>query len=70
MQYINRILARFSRQRVKGINKYGRPLEQNDREVLEAIEYLAEELTDGLMYLEEVKEKLQRAGGQDARKDS
>jgi len=59
MNYLSRIIARFERQKAKGIAKYGQPLEQNNREVLEAIEAIAEELTDGLMYLEEVKEKLQ-----------
>lgn len=62
MNYLSRIIARFERQKAKGISKYGQPLEQNNRDVIEALEYLAEELTDGLMYLEEVKEKLQKAG--------
>lgn len=62
MNYLSRIIARFERQKAKGIAKYGQPLEQNNREVLEAIEAIAEELTDGLMYLEEVKEKLQNKG--------
>ena len=61
--YLKSIIARFGRQKAKGINKYGKPLEQNDREVVEAMEYLAEELTDALMYLEEVKEKLQTNSG-------
>ena len=56
-RYLDRILARFKRQEQKGISKYGQILEDNPRGVLEALEYLAEELTDGLMYVEEAIEK-------------
>ena len=51
-RYLDRIVARFKRQEQKGISKYGQILEDNPRGVLEALEYLAEELTDGLMYVE------------------
>ena len=56
-RYLDRIVARFKRQEQKGISKYGQILEDNPRGVLEALEYLAEELTDGLMYVEEAIEK-------------
>lgn len=59
-RYLDRILARFKRQKAKGIAKYGQPLEDNPRGVIEALEYLAEELTDGLMYVEEAIEKLKK----------
>lgn len=57
-RYLFRIMDRFNRQNEKGISKYGDILENNPRGPEEALEYLAEELTDGLNYLEELKEKL------------
>lgn len=60
-RYLDRIVARFKRQEQKGISKYGQILEDNPRGALEALEYLAEELTDGLMYVEEAIEKAGQA---------
>jgi phosphoribosyl-ATP pyrophosphohydrolase len=63
-RYLDNIITRFNRQTEKGINKYGQTLEDNPRtDPLIALEYLAEELTDGLMYIEEAKEKLQNRNG-------
>ena len=56
-RYFDRIAARFRRQDEKGLNKYERLLEDNPRGPEDALEYLAEELTDALMYLEELREK-------------
>jgi len=57
--YLDRIIDRFNHQTQKGIKKYGQILEDNPRtDPLIALEFMAEELTDGLMYLEELKEKL------------
>jgi hypothetical protein len=61
-RYLDRIIARFKRQEQKGISKYGQILEDNPRGALEALEYLAEELTDGLMYVEEAIEKAEQIG--------
>ena len=61
-RYLDRIIARFKRQEQKGISKYGQILEDNPRGLLEALEYLAEELTDGLMYVEEAIEKAEQIG--------
>lgn len=61
-RYLDRIVARFKRQEAKGISKYGQILEDNLRGLLEALEYLAEELTDGLMYVEEAIEKAEQIG--------
>lgn len=61
MRYFDRIADRFKRQEQKGISKYGQVLEDNPRGVVEALEYLAEELTDGLMYVEEAIEKARKA---------
>ena len=63
-RYLDNIIERFDRQTEKGIKKYGQTLEDNPRtDPLVALEYLAEELTDGLMYLEELKEKLPKQRG-------
>lgn len=59
-RYLTRIIDRFKRQEQKGISKYGTFLEDNPRGVIEALEYLAEELTDGLNYIEEAKEKIEQ----------
>jgi NTP pyrophosphatase (non-canonical NTP hydrolase) len=56
-RYLERILNRFNQQREKGISKYGQILEENPRDVILALEALAEELTDALMYVEETIEK-------------
>lgn len=45
-----------ARQTEKGVKKYGRRLEDNeDLGVIERLEYLEEELIDGLMYIEHIK---------------
>ena len=59
-RYLQQILARFERQEAKGILKYGQILEDNPRGPVEALEFLAEELTDGLMYIEEAIEKIKQ----------
>ena len=61
-RYLDRIIARFKRQEQKGTSKYGQILEDNPRGLLEALEYLEEERTDGLMYVEEAIEKVRRGG--------
>jgi hypothetical protein len=57
-KYLKKIIARFERQEQKGLNKYGQILEDNPRGYIAALEYLAEELTDGLMYVQEAIVKL------------
>jgi hypothetical protein len=48
-----------SRQTEKGVKKYGRRLEDNhDLTMIERLEYLEEELIDGLMYIEHIKAAL------------
>lgn len=54
------IIAVMDRQEAKGISKYGQPLTQTDREVVTALEYLQEELVDGLYYVTEAKRKIQQ----------
>lgn len=55
-RFKDRIDARFAAQERKGIEKYGQPLEQNHGNYDYRLEHLAEELTDGLHYLEWLKE--------------
>lgn len=54
--YWDRVTAIAQRQREKGLNKYGMKLEENDWPIEKRLEYLEEELVDGLMYIEWIKE--------------
>lgn len=56
--YWDRITDIANRQREKGKRKYDFVLEENPAEVMERIRHLEEELIDGLMYLEWLKDKL------------
>ena len=48
-----------NKQTKKGIETYGQTLEENTAmSIIERLEYLEEELVDGLMYLEHIKEKV------------
>lgn len=59
--YLERINERFYRQAEKGLKKYGVSLEDNQELGFEErVEYLAEELTDGLQYIEHLKELMNR----------
>jgi hypothetical protein len=57
MGYRQAIIDRLDRQTAKGIAKYGGPIDKSGHltSAEEALEYLAEELTDGLVYVEHVK---------------
>jgi hypothetical protein len=57
MGYRQAIIDRLDRQTAKGIAKYGGTIDKSGhlRSAEEALEYLAEELTDGLVYVEHVK---------------
>lgn len=46
------------KQRAKGMETYGQGLEDNPMKIIERLEYLEEELIDGLYYIEHVKEWL------------
>ena len=54
--YWERINALAQRQREKGVKTYGQGLEKNPAPIIERIEHLQEELIDGLMYCEWIKE--------------
>lgn len=61
--YWRRITAIADRQRKKGIDTYGQGLERNTADMLTRIEYLEEELVDGLMYCEWIKDEILNGGG-------
>jgi len=56
--YWDRICKLSEKQRAKGMETYGQGLEDNPLSIRERLEYLEEELIDGLMYIEHVKEWL------------
>lgn len=56
--YWERISAISERQRAKGIETYGQGLESNPAAIMTRLTYLEEELIDGLMYIEWIKDKI------------
>ena len=58
-KYWTRVCWIAERQRNKGLRKYGKGLEVNAADMAERITHLQEELIDGLMYCEWIKEKLE-----------
>ncbi|MCR5329597.1 MAG: hypothetical protein K6E62_00210 [Lachnospiraceae bacterium] len=58
--YWKRVCRIQQSQTEKGLKKYGQRLEDNNSlSEIERLEYLEEELIDGLMYIEHIKEKWQ-----------
>ena len=60
--YWERICKLSERQRAKGMETYEQGLESNPMGVIGRINHLEEELVDGLMYCEWIKEKLVEMG--------
>ena len=56
--YWERICKLSERQRAKGMETYGQGLESNPAGLVERINHLQEELIDGLMYCEWIKDRL------------
>lgn len=56
--YWERICRLSEKQRAKGMETYGQGLENNPAAVIERIDHLEEELIDGLMYCEWIKDKI------------
>ena len=56
--YWERICELADRQRKKGLSTYGKGLEDNHEDMLARINHLEEELIDGLMYCEWIKEMI------------
>lgn len=61
--YWERITRLSDKQRAKGMETYGQGLESNPAALIERIEHLQEELIDGLMYCEWIKDKLTELKG-------
>lgn len=57
--YWERITAIAERQRSKGLQNYGRGIEENDAAIRDRLDELEEELVDSLMYLEWLRDGLQ-----------
>lgn len=55
-KYREPIIERVDSQTMKGIDKYGTVLPQNKAPMPERLEHVAQELTDGLVYIEWIKE--------------
>lgn len=61
MGYWDNICEMQKRQTEKGIRTYGQTLEENTALTpIERLEYLEEELIDGLMYIEHIKESFKK----------
>lgn len=60
-RYWDRINAIYHRQKAKGLKKYGMPLEANPAAIQIRLTYLEEELVDGLMYIEWIKDNIREA---------
>lgn len=56
--YWNNICAIAERQRKKGMETYGKGLEDNKADIIARIEHLEEELVDALMYCEWIKDQM------------
>lgn len=61
--YWERICKLSEQQRAKGMETYGQGLESNPAAMLKRIEHLQEELIDGLMYCEWIKDKVMELEG-------
>jgi hypothetical protein len=60
--YWGNICAIAQRQRKKGIETYGKGLEENKADIIARIEHLQEELIDALMYCEWIKDSIRNVG--------
>lgn len=58
--YWNNVCEIQKKQTEKGIKTYGHKLEESNLSVEETLTYLEEELIDGLMYIESIKDKLSK----------
>ena len=67
--YWERICKLSEKQRAKGIETYGQGLEMNPMSIKERLEYLEEELIDGLMYIEHIMAWIDEMDGENHDKD-
>ena len=55
---VKSIINKFEKRAEKGFKKYNQTLDRDDLEVLEWIEHAQDELMDGILYLEKLKQTL------------
>ena len=67
--YWERICKLSDRQRAKGLATYGQGLEKNPADILKRIDHLEEELIDGLMYCEWLKDAVETIMGKDGKNE-
>jgi hypothetical protein len=53
------VIAKFQQRSALGIAKYGTTLDRKDLKPLDWIKHAQEELMDGILYLEKLKQELQ-----------
>ena len=56
MAYRQAIIDLLDKQTHKGLLKYGKPIDKNPLDIVTRLEYIQEELIDGLVYIEHVKQ--------------
>lgn len=57
-KYVEQIKNKFQQRSETGIKKYGTTLERDDLNIQDWLTHLEEELMDGLLYLQVLKEKI------------
>ena len=57
-RFVQQVKEKFEQRSQTGINKYGTTLERDDLTTLDWLTHLEEELMDGLLYLQVLKDKL------------
>ena len=55
---VTSVIKQFEQRAVKGKAKYGTDLDRNDLTTVEWIEHAQQELMDGILYLEKLKQEL------------
>lgn len=57
---VNNIIQKFISRSNVGIDKYGTTLDRNDLTTLDWIQHAQEELMDGILYLEKLKQTMNK----------
>ena len=55
---VTSVIKQFEERSIKGKEKYGTDLDRNDLSVTEWIQHIQDELHDGILYLEKLKQVL------------
>lgn len=57
---VNSVIEKFKSRSDFGLQKYGTTLDRNDLSLLQWITHAQEELMDGILYLEKIKQELNK----------